>query len=130
MNTDPIADMIIRLKNAGLAKRERAVFPASELKWAIAEKLKQSGYLKTVTKRGKKVKKSIEAELVYANGVPKLSEVKRVSRPSQRIYHRHHQIRPVRQGYGLALYSTPKGILTDKEAREAKVGGEILFKIW
>lgn len=131
MVTDPIANMIVQLKNAGMARRPSATFPASALKLAIAEKLKQVGYLKSVTKRGKKVKKSLEAELVYqSNGEPKISEVKRVSKPSQRVYHRVHQIRPVRQGHGLALYSTPKGILTDKEARENKVGGEILFKIW
>ncbi len=130
MVTDPIADMIIQLKNAGLAKRPAATFPASELKLAIAEKLKQVGYLKAVTKRGKKVKKSIEAELIYKGTEPKIINVKRMSRPSQRVYHRVHQIRSVRQGHGLAIYSTPLGILTDKEAREAKVGGEILFQIW
>jgi small subunit ribosomal protein S8 len=130
MQTDPISDMIVRLKNAGLAKREVVAFPASALKMAIAEKLKQIGYLKTVEKRGKKVQKTIEAELVYTGGKAKISDVKRISKPSARVYHRHHQIRAVRQGTGFAFYSTPQGIMTDKEAREAKVGGEILFKIW
>lgn len=130
MQTDPISNMIIALKNAGMAKRELAVFPASELKLAIAEKLKQVGYLKRVEQKGKKVQKSIEAELVYTGDKPKINDVKRVSKPSARVYHNQHQIRAVRQGSGLAIYSTPKGILTDKEAREAKVGGEILFKIW
>ena len=130
MVTDPISNMIIQLKNAGMAKRPSTIFPASELKFAIAEKLKQVGYLKSVTRRGKKVKKSLEAELFYHNGVSKITEVKRISKPSQRVYHRVHQIHSVRQGHGLAIYSTPLGILTDKEAREQKVGGEILFKIW
>lgn len=131
MYSDPISDMIIRIKNAALSKRERVSIPASELKLAIAEKLKQAGYLKSVEKHGKKVHKSIEAELVYGpDGRSKISDVKRVSKPSARVYHRAHQIRSVRQGHGLAVYSTPQGLLTDKEAREAKVGGEVLFKIW
>lgn len=127
---DPISDMIVCIKNAGMVQKPVASFPASELKFAIAEKLKQVGYLKNVTKKGKKVKKTIEAELIYQNGKAKINDVQRVSKPSQRIYHRHHQVHTVRQGHGLALYSTPKGILTDKEARAQKLGGEILFKIW
>lgn len=128
---DPISDMIVRLKNAGLAGRSSVVFPASELKLAIAEKLRQAGYLKSVSKRGKKVKKSLEAELLYSpSGEAKIEDVQRVSKPSRRVYHNHREIRSVRQGHGTAVYSTPKGILTDKEAKEAKVGGEILFKIW
>lgn len=131
MVNDPISDMVVRLKNASLAGRPRVIFPASGLKLAVAEKLKQAGYLKTVTKLGKKVKKVIEAELVYEPaGRPKIRDVSRVSRPSRRVYHRRQDIRPVRQGYGLAIYSTPNGILTGEEARKANVGGEILFKIW
>lgn len=128
---DPISDMIVRLKNAGLAGRSSVVFPASALKLAIAEKLRQAGYVKSVNSRGKKVKKSLEVELVSApNGETKIEDIQRVSKPSRRVYHNHREIRSVRQGHGLAIYSTPKGILTDKEARTAKVGGEILFKIW
>ena len=130
MVTDAIADMITRLKNAGLAKRPLVTFPASALKWAIAEKLKQVGYLKSVTKRGKKIKQSIEVELLYPLAKPKIAEVARISKPSRRVYHRYQDIRSVRQGYGLALYSTSRGIMTDKKARTAKVGREILFKIW
>lgn len=130
MLTDSISDMIIRLKNAGMAKRPTASFPASNLKLAVAEKLKQVGYLKSVSKRGKKVQKTIEVELLYHNGKPKIEDVLRVSRPSQRLYHRATQIRSVRQGHGVGIYSTPQGLLTDKEARAAKVGGELLFKIW
>lgn len=130
MVTDPISNMIIQLKNAGLAKRPRAVFPASNLKLAIAEKLKEVGFVKSVTKRGKKVKKSIEVEILYKDGKPRISDVKRMSKPSQRVYHRLSQIHSVRQGHGFAIYSTPRGIMTDKEARAARVGGEILFKIW
>ena len=130
MVTDPIADMITRLKNAQMAGLESVLIPYSEFKQTIADCLKDAGYLKAVNKKGKKVKKFLEAELIYAATGPKIKEVKRVSKPSRRVYHRASQIRPVRQGYGIAVYATPKGVLTDKQARESKVGGEALFQIW
>jgi small subunit ribosomal protein S8 len=68
--------------------------------------------------------------LVYQNGEPKIKAAKRISKPSRRIYHRAGEVRSVRRGYGLAVYSTPRGVLSDKAAREAKVGGEILFQLW
>lgn len=128
---DPVGDMIVRLKNAGLAGRPAALVPFSNLKWAIAELLKQEGYLKAVGKRGKRVHRWIEAELSYdPAGRPKIREVKRISKPSRRVYRGAGEIRPVRQGYGLAVYSTSRGVLSDKAAREARVGGEALFQIW
>jgi small subunit ribosomal protein S8 len=104
--------------------------PLSNFKWEIASKLKQAGYIKAISKKGKKAKKFIEVELAYQGKEPKLTEVKRVSKPSRRLYHNYKQIQSVRQGVGVAIYSTPQGVLTDKEARAAKVGGEILFKVF
>lgn len=130
MTTDPIADMLIRLKNGSRAGQPMVAFPFSRLKLAVVETLVRAGYLKSVGKKGKKVKKYLEAELIYHNHEPKLTEVIKVSKPSRRIYHRVKDIRSVRQGFGLAVYSTPKGILTDREAKAAKVGGEILCKLW
>ncbi|MBI2100234.1 MAG: 30S ribosomal protein S8 [Candidatus Vogelbacteria bacterium] len=127
---DPISDMLIRLKNVAMARKPLALVPFSQLKLGIAEVLKTAGYLKSVTKKGKKIKKYLELELSYADNCPKLTDVKRVSKPSRRIYEPAKQIRSVRHGYGLALYSTSRGLLTDKAAREQKVGGELLFKIW
>lgn len=129
MVSDPISDMITRLKNAQMAGLPSVLIPYSQFKHTIADSLKEAGYLKSVNKKGKKIKKYLEAELIYTNHQPKISEVKRVSKPSRRVYHRHSQIKAVRQGYGLAIYATPKGVLTDKQARAAKVGGEILFTI-
>lgn len=126
MITDPVADMIISLKNASLAGRSIATVPFSNFKLAIAELLKQEGYVKAITKKGKKIKKFLELEL----GTKKINDVKRISKPSRRLYHRALEVRPVRRGYGVAVYSTPKGVLSDKVAREQKVGGEILFHIF
>ncbi len=130
MLSDPISDMLIRLKNAALVGQTRVIMPASELKLAIAETLKQAGFIKSLTKKGKKVKKVLELELAYVDGLAKLHDIKRVSKPSRRAYVRASAIKPVRYGYGFGVYSTPRGILTDKAARQAKVGGEFLFKIW
>lgn len=130
MVTDPVANMLVGLKNAARAGRGVATVPYSEFKFAIAESLRQQGFLKTVTKRGKKVKKTLDLELAYDGKQAKLNDVARISKPSRRVYHSVHDIRSVRQGHGAAIYSTPRGILTDREARKQKVGGEVLFKIW
>lgn len=130
MVTDPIADLLIRLKNAARAKHPSVTMPFSKLKLAVAETLARAGYIKGVNKKGKKVKKYLEFELVYTDKQPKLTEARRMSKPSRRLYHRVKDIKSVRQGFGVAVYSTPKGILTDKEARTAQVGGEILATIW
>ncbi len=130
MVTDPVADMITRLKNAQMAGLPKVQMPLSSLKYQIAEVLKQDGYVKSVTKRGKKIKKTLEIELIYTDGRPRINEVYRISKPSRRVYSRAKEVRSVRQGSGRAIYSTTKGILTDKATREAKLGGELLFKIW
>jgi len=130
MVTDPISDFMIQLKNGGAARRGAVIVPASNVKQAIAETLVRSGWLKSVVKRGKKVKKFLACELVYAAGAPKIVAVRRISKPSRRVYAGAGQVRPVRQGFGLAVLSTPKGVLTDKEARAAKAGGEVLFEIY
>jgi small subunit ribosomal protein S8 len=130
MVTDPIADMITQLKNASSVKRANVSLPYSKEKQAIAEILEREGYLKAVTKKGKKIKKMIEVELIYPEGKPKIRGVKRVSKPSRRVYISYKDARPVKSGYGLAIITTPKGILTDSEARKEKVGGELLFNIW
>lgn len=130
MANDSIADFLIQLKNGNRAKREVVIIPASNLKLATAEALVKAGYLQAVVRRGKKVKKFLACELAYANGEPKISQVKRLSRPSRRIYFKVTDIKPVRQGFGTLFLSTPKGIMTGKEARVAKLGGEALFEIF
>lgn len=127
---DPISDMIIRMKNATAIGKKVVAFPYSELKFNIATVLEREGYVKNVVKKGKKIGKAIELELVYDNNKPKLKDVKRVSKFSRRVYLKVKDIKPVKNGYGRLILSTPSGLLTDKEAKEKKVGGEALFKIW
>jgi small subunit ribosomal protein S8 len=105
--------------------------PFSNLKAAVAEKLQQAGYVASIDKKGKKVKKTLEVTLKYgADGKPVIQGVKRISKPGRRLYRSVLEIRPVRYGHGALILSTPKGIKTDKEARKEKVGGEALFEIW
>ncbi len=128
--TDPIGDMIVRIKNASDSKKESVVFPYSQLKAAIMEVLFKEGYIKSFSKKGKKVQKFIDAVLVYEGGKPRINGVDRVSKASKRVYNKVSDIKKVKNGFGTLILSTPKGIMTDKMAREAKVGGEALFKIW
>jgi len=131
MVNDPVADFINRLKNAGAVKHATVSIPFSNLKAAIAEKLKEAGYVANTEKKGKKVKKTLEVALKYdAAGKSVIKGVKRVSKPSRRIYRSTLEIRPVRQGHGNLILSTPKGIKTGKEAKKEKLGGEALFEIW
>lgn len=130
MVTDPIADMLTQLKNASRAGKESVVLPSSNLKYEIAKVLEREGYLKSIARRGKKVKKYLYCELAYEGKAPKINEVKRISKPSRRVYIKSSELKPVRQGYGLAVISTPAGLKTEREAKKEKVGGEILFTLW
>jgi small subunit ribosomal protein S8 len=131
MITDPVGDLIIRLKNAGAVKHATVSVPFSNLKLAIAEKLKDAGYVTGVDKKGKKVKKTLEVTLKYnTDGSPFIEGVKRVSKPGRRMYKSVHEITRVRYGHGSLILSTPQGIKTDKEARKEKIGGEAMFEIW
>ncbi|OGG47567.1 30S ribosomal protein S8 [Candidatus Kaiserbacteria bacterium RIFCSPHIGHO2_01_FULL_49_13] len=131
MVTDPIGDFIIQLKNAAMVKKPSVLVPYSKVKHAIAETLKKAGYLASVTKHGKKARKSLEVELSFEkNGTARIVGVTRVSKPGRRMYERVLNLRSVRSGKGSLILSTPKGILTDAQARKERVGGEALFKIW
>lgn len=131
MVIDPISDLIIQLKNAGASGKEVISVPYSKFKFTVAIKLKEKGYIKSVAKRGKKARKCIEIELLYNDsGGARINGVKRVSKPSRRVYEKVSSIKPVKYGKGALILSTPKGILTDREARTQNIGGEALFKIW
>lgn len=127
---DPIADMIIRIKNASESKKESVVFSYSKLKLSILDCLLKEGYIKSFGKKGKKVVKYIEAHLLYDGKESRITGVKRISKTSKRVYIGSKDIRKVKNGLGNLIISTPKGIMTDKMAREQKVGGEALFEIW
>lgn len=131
MTTDPIADLINQIKNAGAVKKAAVSIPFSNFKLSIAEKLKDAGWVKAVEKKGKKVKKTLDITLKYDEaGKAHIQGVKRISTPGRRIYRGFSEIVPVKYGYGALILSTPKGIMTDKEAKKEKVGGEALFQIW
>jgi len=131
---DPIADMIVRIKNATDSKKESVVFPYSKLKLSILDLLQKEGFIKSFGKKGKKVVKFIEVVLSYEGDGNKkesrINGVERVSKSSKRIYVGSKEIKRVKNGLGSLILSTPKGIMTDKMAKEAKVGGEALFEIW
>ena len=126
--TDPIADMLNRIKNAQAVKHETVSFGFSKIKYEIALLLQKNGLIKDVEKKGKKEKKTIKITL--KNEGDSFEIAKRVSKPGQRIYVAAKDIKPVRAGYGISIISTPKGLMTGKEARIKKLGGEIICKIW
>lgn len=131
MVNDPIADMLTIIRNAQAVKKETASIPYSKLKMEIAKILVKEKFIKEAEPKGKKNKKTIEIILNYdEKGKPAISHIARVSKSSQRIYLSFKKIRPVREGLGLQIISTPKGVLTDKEARKKKAGGEILCEVY
>ena len=126
---DPIANMLVAIKNAGSVKKASITLPHSKMKEAIASLLKEEGYIKTYKVDGD-VKKSLEIVLEYKGNAPRVTDVKRISKSSKRVYTGVKDIAPVKYGHGLCVLSTPKGIMTDKLARKEMVGGEVLFTIW
>ena len=127
MMTDPIADMLTRIRNANKARFEKVNIPASKLKTSIAKILKEQGYIRNYKVVKDNKQGILQVFLKYGSkGEQVISEIKRISKPSKRIYVDKGNIPLVRNGLGLAILSTSKGILTDKEARQQEVGGEII----
>jgi len=127
---DSISNMIIIMKNGSLAGLPAVSFPYSKMKNAIAECLKKEGYVSEVSKKVKKDQPVLEVKLIYKDNKPKITEVERISKQSRRVYFGMKDIHSVRNGSGLLVLSTPKGILSGREARKEQVGGEALFRIW
>lgn len=130
MVTDRVGDFIIRLKNAGMIGNPKVSVPHSNHVEAIAFKLKELGFVSDVEVT-KKVPKTIEVTLSYdERGTHRITDVKRISKPGRRLYVPSRDAHTVKNGLGARILSTPKGILSDKEARKVRVGGENLFEIW
>ena len=123
-------DLLTRIKNAQQARLEYVKSPYSEMDFKIAELLARENYIESAAKKGRLPKRIIEIKLKYDAGKGVISGVKFLSKSSRRLYAGYQEFRPVKQGYGTLVVSTPKGIMTGKEARKSKVGGEILFEIW
>jgi small subunit ribosomal protein S8 len=124
--SDPIADMLTRIRNAQATEKASVMIPASKVKSAIAQVLKDEGYIEDFALRDVDGKATLEIGLKYYAGKPVIEKLERVSRPGLRIYRGRDEIRPVMNGLGVAIVSTSRGVMTDRRARESGVGGEVL----
>ena len=129
---DPIADMLTRIRNAQVAKHDSVVMPASNAKKAIAKILLDEGYIKTYEKIDDGVQDQIKLTLKYVNGKqqPVIAGLKRISKPGLRVYAKCEELPKVLGGLGVAIVSTSRGLMTDKNARSNNLGGEVLAYIW
>lgn len=130
MVTDPISNFIVSIKNASDAGKATVSIPYSTLKENIAHALVKGGYIVSVETKGKKTDKTLEIAISYIGREPRLHGVERISKPSRRLYQKSKDIIMFKSGFGNTILSTPQGIMLDADAKKAKVGGEILFKIW
>ncbi len=129
--TDPVADMLTRIRNAMGAAHELVNIPSSKLKINLANVLKSEGYIKNLRIISDGQHRFIRVFLKFdKNGVPVIEGLKRISKPSCRVYSGYNEIPEVLNGYGVNIVSTSKGIMTDREARKRKLGGEILCSVW
>lgn len=128
MVTDPIADLLVRLQNASMARKTEVLVPFSKMKSAVVNVLAREGYIGDIDT--KKKEGALMITLTYRNSTPAIRGVKRLSKPGRRLYAGVRDLRPVKRGHGLLVLSTPAGILTGKEARDKRMGGEMLFEIW
>ncbi len=124
--TDPIADMLTRIRNGQMAEKLGVSMPSSKLKEAIAKVLLDEGYIENFAVRKDGAKSELDIELKYYAGRPVIERLERVSRPGLRVYRGQQDLPKVMNGLGIAIVSTPKGVMTDRKARSANVGGEVL----
>lgn len=124
--SDPIADMLTRIRNAQMAEKASVVMPSSKLKVAIAAVLKDEGYVENYVVREHDGKPTLDIALKYYAGRPVIERIERVSKPGLRIYKGSTDIPRVMNGLGVAIVSTPKGVMTDRKARASNIGGEVL----
>ncbi len=128
--SDPVADMLTRIRNAGRAGHSTVLIPASKLKQSIADVLTKQGYIAEVELETEGAKRTLKLTLKYADSKPVIEGLRRISKPSRRIYVGAGEVPRVRGGLGTAIVSTPQGVVTDKEARSLNVGGELLCYVW
>ena len=128
--SDPIGDMIARIKNAQLRNHKKVQLPSSKFKVKIAEVLKSEGYIIDYKVSQESNKPYLEINLKYNSGNPVISSIQRVSKPGRRIFSRAESLPKINNGLGIAIISTPKGVMTDIDARKQKVGGEIICKVF
>lgn len=124
--TDPVADMLTRIRNGQMAEKHGVSMPSSKIKEAIARVLKDEGYIENFAVRKGGEKAELDIELKYYSGRPVIERIERISRPGLRIYRGKEDLPRVMNGLGIAIVSTPKGVMTDRKARSVNVGGEVL----
>lgn len=128
---DPLGDMLTRIRNAQMRRRPKVVTPASNIRGRVLDVLAEEGYIRGYTRVEQKgTIATFEIELKYHNGQPAIREIKRVSTPGRRVYSPVRDIPTVANGLGVAILSTPKGVMSDSKAREENVGGEVLCSIF
>lgn len=131
MTTDPIANMIITMKNGAMVSKGTVTIPFSSIKYAIAQCLKDNGFIAGVSKKTQKQNVPVlEIDLAYDHNGPKIHDVVRISKPSRRVYLGMRDLHPIKNGAGITVLSTPKGIMSERQAKKEQVGGEVLFKMW
>ena len=128
--SDPIGDMIARVKNAQARNHKKVELPSSNFKAKIADILKNEGFIKDFKVANDEKKPILSLELKYHSGSPVISNFERVSKPGRRIFSRADSLPKINNGLGIAIVSTPKGVMTDMDARKQKIGGEIICKVF
>ncbi len=130
MNIDQVADMLTRIRNAQLAKKSEVVMPSSKFKIALAKLLSENGYIREVATFSDDNKNYLKLQLKYIDRKPAIKGLKKVSKQGQRIYMSKEELPIVKNGYGMAIISTSKGLMNDKSARKNGLGGEVICEIW
>lgn len=129
--SDPLGDMLARIRNGQMARKNVISSPASKLRANVLEVLKREGYIRDYAMAEvRKGVRELTIELKYAEGDPAIKEIKRISRPGRRVYSKINDLKPIYNGLGIAVLSTPQGVLSDHEARTANVGGEVLCELF
>jgi small subunit ribosomal protein S8 len=129
-NTDPISDMLTRIRNAHMRSKNKVAIPTSRLRERVLEVLQKEGYIRGFAVIEKDGKSEIEVELKYFDGAPVIKEIQRVSKPGRRVYASVETLPSVFNGLGISILSTPKGVMSDQEARAQNVGGEVLCTVF
>jgi len=130
MMTDPISDMLTRIRNASMVGKRLIEMPSSKIKFALAKILESEGYVETVKEETDGVRKTLYINLKFDGKVPAISSVKRISKPGRRVYVKSSELSRVLSGMGLAIISTPNGLMTNGEARKRSLGGEVICEIY
>ena len=128
--TDPLGDMLTRIRNGQQAKKDSVLSPASKLRVRVLEVLQREGYIRGYSEEEMGPAKGIRIELKYFEGQPAIQHVSRVSRPGRRVYSGSKELPVIRNGLGITIVSTPRGVLSDAEARAQNVGGEVLAEVF